>query len=294
MLNDKIGKAYIKTLYTLSNKTEQNYREIHIQKKTRGYRTLYEPSFLLKQVQENILEEMSISSYAKAYHKGISLMDNARVHVRKKKILKLDIKDFFPSITFSMVYNACFSLDYYPKPVGYLLTKLCTYLDFLPQGTKTSAYISNLVIKEFDEKVGEYAKNKNISYTRYSDDLTFSGDFSEKEVISYIKVELKKMGFSLNYQKIVVASKRTRQNVTGIVVNEKMQVVRSYRKKIRLEISYIKKIGIKRHLEKIKSTEKDIEYLRKLRGKINYCLQVNPSDKEMKSYQNWIETYKIG
>ena len=103
-----------------------------------------------------------------------------------------------------------------------LLTYLCTYNDYIPQGAQTSAYISNLVMKEFDNKIGDWCESNNISYTRYSDDMTFSGDFNPKILITKVKKMLNKLGLQLNNKKINVISKSSSQNVTGIVVNEKI------------------------------------------------------------------------
>lgn len=79
-------------------------------------------------------------------------------------------------------------------------------------------------MREFDEVIGIYCSNKDISYTRYSDDLTFSGDFKPSEVINIVKLELKKYRLKLNYDKISIIHHNKRQTVTGIVVNEKINI----------------------------------------------------------------------
>ena len=146
-------KKYIKTIYAIGNNVENNYKVYKIKKRSHGYRTIYAPNKTLKYIQRqilnNILNNKSISKYATAYHKGISLRDNAIPHINKDIVLKLDIKNFFESISFGDVYNACFAMDSFPKSVGMLLTYLCTYSDHLTQGSPTSSYISNLVMKEF-------------------------------------------------------------------------------------------------------------------------------------------------
>lgn len=235
LLNCKNERKYIKMLYSLSNNIENNYKIYKIKKRNGKLRTIYEPTPLLKHIQKqiliNILNNKSISKYAKAYHKGISLKENATPHVNKKIILKLDIKDFFENITFFNIYQACFPIEYFPKSVGMLLTKLCTYQDHLPQGAPTSAYVSNLVMKEFDEEIGTWCKNNNISYTRYSDDMTFSGDMNPIQIIAKVRKMLYKLGLELNAQKTHLIHNSASQNVTEIVVNEKIQVSSKYRKK---------------------------------------------------------------
>mgnify|MGYP004532273321 FL=1 len=296
LIDCKEEKKYIKTIYSISNNIEKNYRIYKIKKHNGKYRTIYEPSKTLKQIQKrilvNILNNKKISKYAKAYYKGICLKDNAFPHVNKEMILKLDIKNFFENISFLDVYNSCFSIDYFPKSVGMLLTYLCTYDDHLTQGSPTSAYISNLVMKEFDEELGLWCEEKNISYTRYSDDMTFSGEFSPNEIIIKVRKMLYKLGLELNDSKIHVIYNSSNQNVTGIVVNEKMQVNIKYRSKIRQEIYYINKFGIDSHLEKCGINIKPKNYLNKLYGRILYVLQINEDDEEFKKYKNYVKSLK--
>ncbi len=296
LLNCKDEKKYIKTIYSLSNNIENNYKIYNIKKKNGKLRKIYEPNGILKHIQrkilENILNNKSISIYAKAYHKGLSLKDNALPHINKDMILKLDIKDFFESISFLNIYESCFSIEYFPKSVGMILTYLCTYDDHLTQGSPTSAYISNLVMKEFDEYIGNWCTTNNITYTRYSDDMTFSGNFNSSEVINLVRNNLGKLGLELNKDKIHVIKKSFRQSVTGIVVNEKVQVNITYRRDIRQEMYYINKYGLKNHLKvkNIKMNHKN--YLNKLYGKILYVLQVNNNDKEFIEYKEIIKKLK--
>ncbi len=292
LFNCSDKNKYIKTLYSLSNNIEKNYKIYKIKKNNGGYRTIYEPNSLLMKIQKsilnNILNNKSISLYAKAYHKGISLRDNASAHVNKDLILKLDIKNFFESISFVDIYNSCFSIEYFPKSVGMLLTYLCTYNDHLTQGSPTSSYISNLVMKDFDEEIGYYCEMNNISYTRYSDDMTFSGDFNPSEVIVKVRKMLYKLGLELNDSKIHVIHKSSCQSVTGIVVNEKVQVGSRYRNKIRQEIYYIRKYGLESHLDRCGIKDDNLKYLNRLYGRILYVLQINCDDKEFIEYKDFV------
>lgn len=296
LINCKDKDKYIKTIYSISNNIEKNYKVYKIKKRNGKYRTIYEPNSMLKQIQKqiliNILNNKSISKYAKAYHKGISLKDNAIPHINKKIILKLDIKNFFESISFLDVYNACFSIEYFPKSVGFILTYLCTYDNHLTQGSPTSAYISNLIMKEFDEEIGNWCNINDISYTRYSDDMTFSGNFNPSELIIKIRKMLYKLGLELNNDKIHIVNKSQSQNVTGIIVNEKLQVNAKYRNKIRQEIYYIKKFGLKSHLNKCNININKLKYLDKLYGRILYVLQINKFDQEFLKYKKFIEELK--
>lgn len=166
-----------------------------------------------------------------------------------------------------------------------LLTNLCTLNDHLVQGAPTSAYISNLVMRDFDENVGRFAEKFDISYTRYSDDMTFSGEFEPSIIIREVRQELCKLGLRLNDKKTMVIKNSACQKVTGIVVNKKMQVSLNYRKKIRQEIYYIKKFGLNEHLNRlnIKNSEK---YLNSLLGRILFVLQVDPNNQEFRNYKD--------
>ena len=296
LINCKDEKKYIKTLYSISNNIENNYKIYKIKKQNGKYRTIYEPNPILKHIQKqiliNILNNKTISKYAKAYHKGIKLKDNAIPHINKDIILKLDIKDFFENICFLDIYNSCFPIEYFPKSVGMILTYLCTYDNHLTQGSPTSAYISNLVMKEFDEELGNWCNLMNISYTRYSDDMTFSGKFNPSELITKVRKMLYKLGLELNNDKIHIVYKSSSQNVTGIVVNEKMQVNIKYRNKIRQEIYYIKKFGLSSHLKKCDINIDSKRYLNILYGRVLYVLQINENDKEFIKYKQFIENLK--
>lgn len=293
LLDNKLNdKDKINKLYSISNNIENNYKIFKIKKRNGKFRTIYEPNYTLKSIQRkilnNTLNNKSISKYAKAYKKGTSLKDNAIEHLNKNIVLKLDIKDFFESIRFIDIYNSCFPIEYFPKEIGMLLTFLCTYNDYLPQGAPTSSYISNLVMKEFDEDIGDYCDKNNISYTRYSDDLTFSGDFNPSIIIKKVRKDLLKMGLEINDSKTRIIKKGNRQTVTGIVVNKKLQISSQYRKEIRKQIYYIKKHGTKSHLEFIKNDISEIKYLNSLYGKINYVLQINKNNKEFIKYKEYI------
>lgn len=286
----------IQTLYTISNRVERNYKVYKIKKHNGSYRTIYNPNKILKGIQrkilKNILNNKEISQYACAYHQGRCLKDNAYPHLNKKTILKLDIIDFFENIDFCRIYNACFNEAYFPKSVGQLLTYLCTYESRLPQGAPTSSYISNLVMKDFDEEVGKWCKEQNIDYTRYSDDMTFSGNFNPSKVISYIRKQLYKLNLKINNKKIHIINNSQQQNVTGIIVNNKIQVSSKYRNSIRQEIYFIKKYGIKDHLHKLNNMNNPTKYLDSLYGKVLYVLCIDPFNQEFISYKEYLKELK--
>lgn len=271
-------------LYGLSNHTEEHYQKIQIPKRNGAWRTLYVPDSLLKYVQKQILHkvltQLPVSYCASAYKKGCSLKKNAAPHTGKSIVLKLDILDFFGNITYISVYQHAFPGELFPPPVRTLLAHLCCYRDFLPQGAPTSPYISNLVLFPFDRYMERWCKNQNITYTRYCDDLTFSGSFEPEAVIRKVSSFLLRMGFEINPKKMKICPQGQRQIITGIVVNEKTQVPKTYRRNLRQEIYYIEKFGLSEHLAHIHLDLTPEKYLEHLKGKLRYVLQINPQDRE--------------
>ncbi len=278
----------IQILYTISNHTEKFYIPKKIKKRNGQDRQLYVPKPILKQIQKNILKnvlsDMPVSSYAKAYVKNCSLKENVKPHVNKQIVLKLDIEDFFDSITFEKIY-AVFPKEKYSTSIRTMLAHLVTYFDALPQGAPTSPYLSNLVMKHFDEIIGAYCEKQGISYTRYCDDLTFSGDFDYWKLKKKVSNFLNKMGFVLNEKKTKVIKQNNAQLITGLVVNEKINVQKEVRKRIRQEMYYIKKYGLKEHAQKIGVEENS--YKRHLLGQINYCIGISPT-KEFIEYKEFL------
>lgn len=277
-----------KTLYGLSNNLEKHYHNVLIPKRDGSKRKLSVPDLILKSVQksiaDNILAQYPVSSYAKAYKIGSNVQRNAQPHVGKKKILKLDIEGFFDHILYSQVKNIVFCEEKFAEPIRVLLTMLCYYKESLPQGAPTSPAITNIIMYDFDEAVGAFCNEKKIAYTRYCDDMTFSGDFDEGEVIAFVKGELCKLGLFLKNRKTAVIPASKRQTVTGIVVNEKLNITKDYKKKIRQEMHYIQKFGLDEHIKRCKIADKQ-QYVLSLRGRIAFVLQTTPNDSEFLEYK---------
>ena len=281
-----------KTLYGLSNNLEKHYHNVFIPKSDGSKRKLSVPDLILKSVQrsivDNILAYYPISKYATAYKPGSSVQKNARPHINKKKILKLDIERFFDNIIYSRVKDVVFYKEKFSEPIRILLTMLCYYKESLPQGAPTSPAITNIIMYDFDEKIGAYCNGKDISYTRYCDDITLSGDFDEKEVIAYVKEELKRLGLFLNNRKTLVITSAKRQTVTGIVVNEKINLTKEYKKKIRQEMHYIERFGLESHV-KNQGIADNLRYLTSLKGQIAFVLQTCPNDLEFARYKELLK-----
>lgn len=192
-------------LFELTRCAQKHYKLIMLRKKNGGLRYIHSPDTDLKhaqvQILKKILNNIEVSQYATAYIKGKKLKDNASPHINHKYLLKMDITDFFGSITYLQVISSAFNSKMYPVQIGAMLTSLCCLNDVLPQGAPTSPMLSNIVMKNFDDIIGNWCKEKNITYTRYCDDLTFSADTQLYGVYLKVKDMLERRGFEVNESK---------------------------------------------------------------------------------------------
>lgn len=281
-----------KKLYIMKvvNAQDLFYRKFSIAKKRKNeFRIISEPLPNLKNIQRWILDEilykLDPSPYTKAFRPNYSIKDNAKFHRKQKTILTLDIENYFGSITFKMVLKLFISIGY-SKQVAVMLSNLCVLENGLPQGAPTSAMLSNLTTKDIDEKISFYAVKHKIRYTRYADDLTFSGDFKEDNVIKFVGKVLKSQGFLINENKTRTRGRHQQQEVTGIVVNDKLQAPRNYRRNFRKNMHYIKKYGLESHLMFLNDTKVteiiSLNYIYHLLGTANFIININPQDLTVK------------
>lgn len=279
----------IQRLYALSNHSERHYQRIVLSKRDGGERVVLAPDYLLKTVQRNILDNVlsffPLSPFATAYRPGCSVIDNAAPHCQQPQILKLDIENFFDNISWLQVWRL-FRQTTLPSGVVTMLTHLCCYREALAQGAPTSPAISNLVMRHFDEQMGAWCQAQGIVYTRYCDDMTFSGDLNVRQVKRNVTALLATLGMRLNKRKTAQATASQQQRVTGIVVNEKPQLSREQRRALRQEIYYCQKYGVLAHLRRCGELDLSADhtgqarhYLHALLGKIGWLLQINPDDK---------------
>lgn len=274
------------------------YRKFSIKKKKGGTRDILEPLPSLKHIQtwilKNILVHIPVSRYSKAYQKNSSVFKHAFLHKNQDVILSMDIQDFFQNITEEMVFDVFSKLGYTNHLSG-ILCRLCsikikendhfkmitTEKSFLPQGAPTSPMISNVILFEFDEEIGSKVISNGGRYSRYADDITISGnaDFDFENAKKEIELKLDQFGFCLNNTKTKLMKRNHRQFVTGVVVNEKVQLSKKDRRHIRQAHYYIMSVGLDNHLKKIGEQRKN--YLEHLIGRVNFGLQMNPHDKEL-------------
>lgn len=262
------------------NNSQKMYYNFNISKKSGGMRKISMPEEILKQIQllikEKILSKIKISDSANGFVENKSIITNAKEHLSKEKILNIDLKDFFPSIHRNRVYYIFKYLCGYSNNVSFCLTNLVTYKNSLPQGAPTSPMLSNIAAYMMDIRFEKLAGKLDIKYTRYADDITFSGNKNRinNNLLVNVTNIINACGFKINDKKTRFESKGSRQEVTGLVVNnDTVNVPKNYIKKIRQELYYIKKFGIKSHREKVGFKNK--YYKDHLLGKILYVKSIN-------------------
>jgi hypothetical protein len=208
-----------------------SYVEFTIPKRSGGQRRIAAPNSELKIFQRRILNRLlrglATHPAAMGFEKGVSIVANAACHVGKAVVVRMDVKDFFPSITEERV-TAYFRTIGWDRDAATMLTRLTTYRGCLPQGSPTSPRLSNLVNYHLDARLEGLARKFAASYSRYADDITFSFPQDEPSaihaVIGMTKVILAGEGYVLHQdapKKLQIRRQSDRQLVTGLVVNAK-------------------------------------------------------------------------
>lgn len=264
------------TVNEIISDTKKHYSKFFIWKDEEHTkkRWIEAPDEVLKGIQEhilhNVLYKMAPTKFAHGFIHGRSIVSCAKEHTGKKFVLKLDLKNFFPSISRDMVYGAMFS-ELTPENVKIIIPaiELCLMDGRLPQGAPTSPAISNIVCKPLDMVLYGIAERFGLTYTRYADDLIFSGnDDTIYKVIPIIKSTIVKFGLVVNEKKVKVLKKHQRQTVTGLVVNADGKT--SVRRKKRMNLrAFMHQILIgKKPLDRVN--------INRLRGNVNLINMANP------------------
>jgi len=253
-LNDLANLLNISTIALIHFARNADYYEFKIKKKSGGYRTIYAPEQEKKHIQK------SINNLLQQKYKYIdpgcvygfnsnvpeNIKANARNHLNKNYLLNIDIKDFFPSITSVMVRDVVMEKPFnYNKQVATAFAMLTTFKNSLPTGAPSSPIISNFIFTETDLKLIELSKKYKLTYSRYADDLSFScnNDITDN-IISEISTIIEEAGFKLNPKKHRLLKHYNRQTVTGITVNEKLNVNRKYIRNVRAILHNIESKGL--------------------------------------------------
>lgn len=275
-----------------------HYHRYSIPKKTGGMRAISAPKAALADLQiwvlSRILDPLGAEPEAHGFVPGRSIVTNARPHVGQKMVVNLDLKDFFPSVTFRRV-KGLFEKIGYSENVATLLALICTEpprlpveVDgkqlwvalgerMLPQGACTSPAITNIVCRRLDRRLAGLAKRRGYSYTRYADDLTFSGDGHDGVSLLFrgVRSILKEEGFREHPTKTRVMRPGRRQEVTGVVVNAKTAVAREDVRVLRAILHNAAKHGL---ASQNRAGHPNFEA--HLRGRVAFVSMVDPTKAE--------------
>lgn len=235
---------------------ESQYIRFTIPKKNGGLREINSPCAELKNLQTRLAIQLA-ESYethfegnstkqivAHGFRKGYSIKTNAEKHKNRRYVFNVDLKDFFGTINFGRVRGFFLkSRDFcYSAEVATVIAKIVCHKNGLPQGSPTSPVISNLIGVMLDNELVHLAAREKCTYSRYADDITFSTNkkefpesiafFDEKDsqwhVGSSLQKAIEKQGYVINYSKVSMQYKTSRQEVTGLIVNRIVNIPRDY------------------------------------------------------------------
>jgi len=272
-----------------------HYVRFQVPKKSGGMRELAAPLADLATAQKwiltHILEKLPMPEAAHGFIKGRSTMSNAVPHVRQSLVVNLDLKDFFPTITFPRVKGIFQGLGFSPA-VSTILGLLCTECPrrvvtyngqklhvatgarALPQGACTSPALSNLCARRLDARLTGLAQKHGWTYTRYADDLTFSSREPQAPVgrlLAHVRYLTTEEHFTVNETKTRMQRPNACQTVTGIVVNQRPNIPRHERRRLRAILHQAGKTGLAEQ-----NRDQHPHFEGWVSGMISYIKMVNP------------------
>ncbi len=234
-------------------------------------RRIDNPTDRLKSVQRAInsaiLKNIPLGSHLHGGVPGRSPKTNVEPHLGSRCIVRVDIRSFYPSITDHQVYRVWVERGRCTPPVASLLTRLVTYRHRLPQGAPTSCTLANLVLLDADTEIRTAAELAGLNYTRFVDDLVFSGENPRTKINDVIRV-ISRAGFAVSRSKTLIMPRHKRQAVTGYCINSGVpSIARADRDRVRSAIHQLQ--GLNPRSEPFRKS------LASVRGRIRYVGQVN-------------------
>jgi|GEM_PF-4048089 len=247
---DKLIPASLLQKLDGSDNRSRSYRKVQIRKRRGGTRDIDIPSPLLMSVQRRLLQVFTHifprHKCACGFERSKGIVTHARYHLKKEWVYAIDIKDFFPSINWGRI---CGMMQSYPfcttAEIARLIANLTTFEGRLPQGAPTSPVLANLLCRKLDSRLFKWARQNGYQYSRYADDLAFS---TNKGSISigdrgFIDQIVESEGFTVHPDKKLLMPRWGRQIVTGLIVNEKLNVPKEYTRNLRALLYNIKAFG---------------------------------------------------
>lgn len=253
--------------YCSPNNVFHRYRQFYIKKKSGGTRVITAPrnrsfKMMLQAVNEILKAIYSPSDYAMGFTEGRSIVTNASIHKSQNYVFNIDLKDFFPSVEQSRIWKRLQLKPFnFPKQIANIIAGICSmrqvrdvidetkkhynnkkFKFVLPQGSPVSPIITNMVCDTLDRRLAGLARRFGLHYSRYADDITFSSMHYVYAPNGKFYTELCRLiteqGFTINEDKTRLQKLGARQEVTGIIVSQKLNVPKTYVQDIR-NILYI-------------------------------------------------------
>lgn len=291
-------KSLAYNLYVLP--PEKRYSTFQIPKKNGGDREICAPTptlkYLQRQLADILVRYQDFRPCVHGFVKSRSIKSNAMVHRGRRIVINIDLKDFFKTINFGRVRGLFLKAPFnFNDIVATTIAQICCYDGVLPQGSPASPIISNYICRKLDSELLMFARKYKMNYSRYADDITFStnmkclspkfGEIKDNQFLMSegLKAIIENNGFVINESKTRYALRNNRQDVTGLIVNDKVNVPRKYVKRIRAMLHAWEKYGIedatKEHLEKFNYKHKhpdypEIAFKNELVGMINYVCYI--------------------
>ena len=266
------------------------YYSFQVPKKSGGIRKIQSPNEDLKRIQKFLnyfLQLIYLSVKPKSVHGFVrkpgtqdlafNIISNAAVHVNSKYVLNMDLQDFFPSISAKQVRNVLLVEPFnFHSEIATLVALIGSYEKRLPTGSPCSPVLANMVCYEMDKELELHCLANSINYTRYADDLSFSGNkYFEQSTIDQIKTIINKFQFTVNANKTRVHSSNSQQTVTGLVVNKKVNVDRKYIRNLRAILHHWKLNGVeKATLKHFNGLYDSLKFINRIKGQIEFVGQV--------------------
>ncbi len=255
--------------FSRKTSTVSHYKRFYLAKKTGGKRLISAPMPRLKAVQhwilEHILYKVPLHDAAHGFALDRSIKTNARPHLQADIVVNIDVKNFFPTISYRRTKGMFKKLGY-SEQIATILGLICTepevdevvmdgktyFIDkserFLPQGAPTSPAITNIICYRLDKRLEGMAKKVNYIYTRYADDMTFSAKGQKIKDVNRVLWQAKQIvedeGFTVHPDKIHIMRTGSRKEVTGVIVNDKLGIQRKKLRNFRATLYQIEQTGI--------------------------------------------------
>lgn len=309
-----LGVRYGTLCGALYKPSNEKYINFEFLKRNGEKRQISAPIKFLKHIQRTLatlLQELyPHKRNVHGFLTGKNIKTNSHPHCRNNILINIDLKDFFPTIHFGRVKGIFEAQPFnFNNEVAKAIANLCCHNSVLPQGAPTSPIISNFVCRKLDNALWKYAKKYRFCYTRYADDLSFSSNErnippelgklqKDKFILSkgFEKI-ITDNGFTINERKTHCSQTGNRKEVTGIIVNEKLNVSRKYVRKVRALLHSWEKAGLEEATRKhfdITTSEvsnsAQLAFSRKIVGMIHHIRFVRHQDND----ENFVDTVYEG